>query len=317
MKHDDVIGGIVPRLGASELLDSVPDIHTIARIETLEFGRYPGPHITPALMLDLSRIVQQFADRPDIAGIVVTHGTDTLEETAFFLDCTVATDKPIVVIGAMRNSSESDWDGPRNLRDAVIIASHSGAKGYGVMVCLSDTINAASEASKTDASELNTFASMDFGPIGRISNSAVFLYRKPLHRDYFDVQSLPALVPLLKCYTGMNGGLVKLCRENGAEGFVIEAFGAGNVPPPVYYELVETIRQGIPVILVSRCPVGRIEHVYAYEGAGKQLYEAGVIFADYTNGQKARIKLLCAISAGKTHQEIRQAFEWVNPRLVM
>lgn len=314
MKLDAGFGGIVPKLSAAEILDSVSDLGGIALVEAAEFGRYPGPHVTPAIMLELSRLAQQYADRADIAGVVITHGTDTLEETAFFLDCTVQTPKPVVVVGAMRNSAETDWDGPRNLRDAVIIAAQPEARGYGVLVCLSDVINAASEVSKTDANELNTFASMDFGPVGRISNSSLFLYRKPVHRDYFRVDSLPSFVPLLKCYSGMNGGLVELCRENGAEGVVIEAFGAGNVPPPVYYELAECVRQDIPVVLVSRCPVGRIEHTYAYEGAGKELYEAGVIFADYMNGQKARIKLLCALGAGYSTAEIRRVFEWVSPR---
>ncbi len=314
MKLDAGFGGVVPKLSASEILDSVSDLESIARVEIEEFGRYPSPHITPEIMLNLSQIVQRYAERDDIAGIVVTHGTDILEETAFFLDCTLQTEKPIVVVGAMRNSAEADWDGPRNLRDAIIIASKSEARGYGVMLCLSDVINAASEATKTDATELNTFVSLDFGPVGRINNSLLLLYRKPVHRDYFKVEKLPEFVPLLKCYSGMDERFVKYCRENGAAGLVIEAFGAGNVPPPVYYELVKCVESGLPVVLVSRCPVGRIEHTYAYEGAGKKLYEAGIIFADYMNGQKARIKLLCALGAGYDIEHIRHAFEWVAPR---
>ncbi|MCC6844721.1 MAG: asparaginase [Bacteroidetes bacterium] len=312
MKPDAGSGGVVPKLSAAEILNSVPDLENIARVETVEFGRYPSPHITPEIMLQLSRLAQYHAERPEVAGIIVTHGTDTLEETAFFLDCTLKTSKPVVVVGAMRNSAEADWDGPRNLRDAVIIASRHEAQDYGTLICLSDVINAASEATKTDATDINTFASMNFGPVGRISNSSLFLYRKPVHRDHFDVKELPAFVPLFKCYAGMEGGLVKLCRENGAAGFVIEGFGAGNVPPPVFYDLVECVKQGLPVVLVSRCPVGRIEHTYAYEGAGKQLYEAGVIFADYMNGQKARIKLMCALGAGYGIEEIRRAFEWAS-----
>jgi L-asparaginase len=312
MKLDEGFGGIVPSLSATQILDAVPSAGELADIEAYEFGRFPGPHVTPDLMLKISNIATSFAERDDIDGIIVTHGTDTLEETAFFLDCTVRTEKPIVVVGAMRNSSEPDWDGPRNLRDALIIAGHSGFRSMGTLVCLSDVINAASEVSKTDTNELNTFASFDFGPVARIINQKLTIYRSPLHREQFSITSLPAFVPLLKCYAGMDGNLVQMCINAGASGIVIEAFGVGNVPPPVYYALLEAVSKGIPVVLVSRCPVGRIEHVYAYEGAGKWLHDAGVIFADYLNGQKARIKLMIALGAGYSIEQIRNSFEWAE-----
>ncbi|MBI3260191.1 MAG: asparaginase [Ignavibacteriae bacterium] len=312
MKLDVGFGGIVPSLSATQILDAVPMVDELAEIEAHEFGRYPGPHMTPQLMFKLSQKATEFANRDDIDGIIVTHGTDTLEETAFFLDCTVKTDKPIVVVGAMRNSSEPDWDGPRNLRDAIIIASNPGFRGMGTLVCLSDVINAASEVSKTDTNELNTFASFDFGPVARIINQKLTIYRSPLHREQFSITSLPSFVPLFKCYSGMDGELIRMSVERGARGIVIEAFGVGNVPPPVYYALLDAIAKGIPVVLVSRCPVGRIEHVYAYEGAGKGLHDAGVIFADYMNGQKARIKLMVALGAGYSLEQIRHSFEWAE-----
>lgn len=312
MKVDREFGGVVPKLSAAEILDTVQSIHEIADIVPIEFGRYPGPHITPVIMLKLSVVVQELLNRSDIKGIVVTHGTDTLEETAYFLDLTCSSEKPIVVIGAMRNSSEQDWDGPRNLREGVRLAASSKLRGYGAIVCLSETINAASEVSKNDTTELNTFESLDFGPLGRISHGSIMLYRQPLHREYYAIDSIDAYVPLLSCYAGMDGRQVRQSIEAGAKGIVIEAFGVGNVPPAVYYELVEAVRSNIPVILVSRCPVGRIEEVYAYEGAGKHLHDNGVIFADYLNGQKARIKLSIMIAAQCSIEEIRTAFEWAE-----
>ncbi|MBX7154693.1 MAG: asparaginase [Bacteriodetes bacterium] len=310
-KLDEAFGGIVPSLSANEILDAIPDIQEYADVEAIEYGKFPGPHITPERMFEISRIAQQYVQRADINGVVVTHGTDTLEETAFFLDCTINSPKPIVVVGAMRNSSEPDWDGPRNLRDAILIAANPKFCNMGTMVCLAGTINAASEVSKTDTEEINTFRSFDFGPIARIANGEILLYRTPLHREVFAVQRVPAKVPLFKCYSGMSGDIIHFAATNGAEGIVVEAMGVGNVPPAVYYELVNIVQKNIPVVLVSRCPVGRTEHIYAYEGAGKQLYDAGVIFADFLNGQKARIKLLCALGAGYTLQQIRSSFEWV------
>lgn len=311
MKVDREFGGVVPKLSASEILDTVQSIHEKAIIEPIEFGRFPGPHVTPKIMEQLSKEVQTLLDRDDIDGVVVTHGTDTLEETAYFLDLTCRSEKPIVVIGAMRNSSEPDWDGPRNLLEGVTLASSPKLRGYGTIVCLSEMVNAASEVSKNDTTELNTFESLNFGPLGRISHGSIMLYRKPLHREYYKIHTLPDFVPLICCYAGMDGRQIQQCLDAGAQGIVIEAFGAGNVPPAVYYELIQAVKK-IPVVLVSRCPIGRIEKVYAYEGAGKHLHDNGVIFADYMNGQKARIKLSIMIGAQCAMEEIRNAFEWAG-----
>lgn len=310
-KLDEDFGGIVPSLSGSQILDAVPDIRSIADIELVEFGKYPGPHITPELMFTITKTVRALVAREEIDGVVVTHGTDTLEETAFFLDCAVNTVKPVVVIGAMRNSSEPDWDGPRNLRDAMIIASSGLFEGYGTLVCLAGLINSASEVSKTDTEEINTFRSYDFGPVARISNGDILRYRRPLHRQSFDVTRVPDFVPLFKCYSGMDGDVIDWAHERNAGGIVIEAFGVGNVPPPVFYALKRCVDSNIPVVLVSRCPVGRTEHIYAYEGAGKQLYDAGVIFSDFLNGQKARIKLICALGSDYPREKLRSIFEWV------
>jgi L-asparaginase len=310
MKHDADFGGVVPALSAEEILRQTPSIYESASVESIEFGRYPGPHVTPEIMLDLSRVVQKLAEREDVKGIVITHGTDTLEETAYFLDCVLKTTKPVVVVGSMRNSSEPDWDGPRNLRDAIRICLHPKAVGLGVLVCLADTIEAASEVVKMDTSNLHTFESTNFGPLGRIVNGAVLLYRQPVHRDYFPTSYIPSFVPLLKCYTSSEALLLECALEHKPAGIVLEAMGVGNVPPSVFRVTQEALRRSIPVVLASRCPIGRVEHLYAYEGAGRQLYDAGVIFADYLNGQKARIKLLAALGAGCSIELIRRAFEW-------
>lgn len=305
-------GGIVPSLTGGEILNHIPDVYGIAKINIHEYGTFPGPHITPQRMLEISGIAADYLRRADVDGIVITHGTDTLEETAYFLDLTLSSDKPVVVIGSMRNSSEPDWDGPRNLRDAVTLAAHSKARGLGVLVCLGGDILAASEASKTDTSDVETFESLNFGPLGRITNGHVLIHRQPLRREFVSINSIPSFVPLLRSFAGMDATLIDASVQANAKGIVIEAFGVGNVTPPVYYALRTVIERGIPVVLVSRCPVGRVEHLYAYEGAGRQLHDAGVIFADYMTGEKARIKLICQLSAGLSIDDIRQSFEWVD-----
>jgi L-asparaginase len=305
-------GGVVPSLSGGRILERVPELTDSVQITVEEFGTYPGPHITPALMLRLATVVRQYVERNDVDGVIVTHGTDTLEETAFFLDCTVETAKPIVVIGAMRNSSEPDWDGPRNIRDGVRVASNASARNKGVLVCLGGVLTAASETSKTDTDDVNTFRSEDFGSLGRVSNGNVMIHRGPVHRDHYHPETVDMYVPLVKCYAGMGPEFIRFARENGAAGIVVEAFGVGNVTPLVYHECAAAVADGLPVVLVSRCPVGRIEHTYAYEGAGLHLHKAGVIFADYLNGQKARIRLLCALGSGMSVAQIRERFEWVH-----
>jgi len=311
-KLDREWGGVVPSMSGGEILVRIPEIQHMADVVVHEYGTYPGPHITPIHMLELSRIVQNYFDDPSIRGVIITHGTDTLEETAYFLDSTVASAKPVIVVGAMRNSSEPDWDGPRNLRDAVTAATSGNLHEMGVIVCLGGIMTAASETSKTNTEALSTFTSFDFGPVGRITNGIVFLHRRPQHRQVFHVENIPAFVPLLKLYSGGDATLVDICLAKGANGLVVEAFGVGNVTPPVFYALKKVVASGVPVVLVSRCPVGRVEHLYAYEGAGRHLHEAGVVFADYLNGQKARIKLICALGAGLSNPEIKQAFEWAD-----
>lgn len=309
---DEGFGGVVPSLSGGQILAHISDLQSIAQVVVHEYGTFPGPHITPARMLELSGIVQEYLADPKVHGVIVTHGTDTLEETAYFLDNTVTSTKPVAVIGAMRNSSEPDWDGPRNLRDALLFCSHPSARGLGTCVILGGVILAASEATKTDTEDVATFDSLNFGPIGHINNRHILVHRKPLHRDSYIVERIPEFVPLLKCYAGMDERLINAAVGLGAQGMVIEAFGVGNVTPPVFYALAGVMELGIPVVLTSRCPIGRVEQVYAYEGAGKHLHAAGVVFADYLNGPKARIKLMCALGAGLNMVQLRQSFEWID-----
>ncbi len=313
---DQEFGGVVPNMTGGQILAHIPDVDHLADILVHEYGTLPGPQMTPRHMLEVSHLVERYLAQSDVDGAVVTHGTDTLEETAFFLDSTVASQKPVVVVGSMRNSSEPDWDGPRNLRDAITLATSPDARGLGVMVALGGEVLAASEATKVDTQAISTFASPNFGPLGRIANGHVMMHRHSLHREIFDVKSLPKFVPLIKAYAGQDATLIDTCLEKGAAGIVIEAFGVGNVTPLVYHALVKAVESNVPVVLTSRCPIGRVEHVYAYEGAGKALHEAGVIFADYVNGPKARIRLMCAIGAGKNMDEIRRSFEWVDAKEV-
>ena len=308
MKIDSVTGGAVPHFHGNELLDMIPEAGIGANILMYEFGMYPGPHMTPELMLQLSNKINEYAKSNEIDGIIVTHGTDTLEETAYFLDLTVNTEKPIVVIGAMRTSSEPDWDGPRNLLDAIAICNNENSKDMGVLVCLNGEINAASEVTKTHTEDVETFQSMDFGSLGFVENNRVIFNRLPKKLESIEIDRVVSNVDLIKVHTGITNKFFKFSADSGVAGIVVEALGVGNVPPAAFDGIKYATEKGIPVVLVSRCPTGETLDIYSYPGAGKWLKEIGVIFTDYLNGQKARIKLMLALGKCKNISEISKMF---------
>jgi len=308
MKIDNVTGGAIPHFHGDELLEMIPEAIAKANISMYEFGMYPGPHMTPELMLELSRKVKEYADSENIDGIIVTHGTDTLEETAYFLDLTVKTSKPIVVIGAMRTSSEPDWDGPRNLLDAIAICNNDNSRDMGVLVCLNGEINAASEVTKTHTEDIETFQSMDFGSLGFVEKGRVIYNRLPKKLEIIETDNVVSNVDLIKVHTGITDKFFKFSADSGVAGIVVEALGVGNVPPAAYDGIKYAIEKGIPVVLVSRCPTGETLDIYSYPGAGKWLKELGVIFTDYLNGQKARIKLMLVLNKCKNVSDISKMF---------
>ncbi|MBS3945884.1 MAG: asparaginase [Melioribacter sp.] len=309
MKIDNVTKAAVPFFHGNELINMIPGAGNLANIKTYEFGNYPGPHITPELMLLLSNKIKEFVERNDIDGIVVTHGTDTLEETAYFIDLTVRTDKPIVVIGAMKTSSEPDWDGPKNLLDALHICNNPNSKGMGVLVCLNGEINAASEVTKTHTEDIETFMSLDFGSLGFVDKGKVVYNRLPRKLETFETEKINSNVDLIKVYAGMDEKFFRFSADSGTEGIIVEALGVGNVPPKTFDGIKYAVDKQIPVVLVSRCPAGETLDIYGYPGAGKWLKKEGVIFADYLNGQKARIKLMICLGITNDIYRIRNMFE--------
>ncbi len=308
MKIDEKTGGAVPFFHGEELIEMIPQSRELADVEIFNFGIRPGPHMTPELMLELSKVIQKEIKRDDIHGIIVTHGTDTLEETAYFLDLTVKTDKPIVVIGAMRTSSEPDWDGPRNLLDAMYIINDKNSRGMGVLVCLNGEINAASEVTKTHTEDIETFRSLDFGALGFVEKGRVIFNRLPKKLEIIETDNIDPNVDLLKVYAGMDDKFFRFSADSGAHALVVEALGVGNVPPAAFEGIEYVVNKGIPVVLVSRCPAGETLDIYGYPGAGKWLKKLGVIFSEYLNGQKARIKTIIALGKVESPDELRKYF---------
>ena len=309
MKIDPRIHAAIPALSSEEIMAMVTNIEKFAEIEVINFSNLPSPHLTPEIMMDLANLVRKTVSREDITGVIVTHGTDTLEETAYLLDLTINSEKPIVVVGAMRNSSELGYDGSSNISAAICTAISKEARNKGVLVVMNNEVNAASEVTKTNTLSLDTFKSPEFGPLGIVDNDEVIFYRDIVLKHHIDTDSIETKVALLKCGCGMDSDLINFCIDSGYKGIVIEALGRGNVPPGMIDGIKRGIDKNIPIVMVSRCPKGRVLDTYGYEGGGKHLTDLGVILGSNLPGQKARIKLMLALSITNDVQTIRNLFE--------
>ena len=308
MKIDEKIKAAVPSLSAEEIMSMIPGVEEYAEIEAYTFSSMPSPHMTLETMLKLSKFTTELVEREDIDGVVITHGTDTLEETAYLLDLTVKTKKPVVVTGAMRSGSELRYDGPFNLETSICTAISDEAVGRGVLVCFNGELNSASEVTKANSMALNAFRTPNFGPIGIVDNDNVIFYRDANYSEKYDVSEIKKQVALIKCVVDMDSSYIDYLIEKGCGGIVIEALGRGNVPPKMVDGIKKATELNIPVVVVSRCFEGRVFESYGYEGGGKQLKDLGVIFGDTLPGQKARIKLILAINSGMNIHEIARAF---------
>lgn len=300
-------GPVRPQISGPELLASVPALAEVARLEVEELAAVPSWDITPALMLELAQRAETALARPEVAGVVVTHGTDTVEETSLLVDLVVRSDKPVCFAVAMRNAAEVGADGPRNLLDAVRVAASPAARGRGAMLVVNGEIHAARFVTKTDKTNLSTFRSPNHGRIGVLGSEGPIFLAPPLPRQPLAVDRLEERVALVKVATGMDATPIRRAVAEGAAGIVVEGSGAGNVPSAVAPGISEAIARGIAVVVCSRCLEGYVGPAYGTPGGGRSLREAGVIFSNLPS-QKARIKLMVALGSGGGVAAARQAF---------
>ncbi len=308
MKIDPIKHAPVPAISGEDLLATVPDVSKYARVEVNNLSNIPSDYMDPPRWIALTRAVQAGLARPEVAGVIVSHGTDTLEETAWWLDLTVDSPKPIVLIGAQRNASEPDFDGPRNLLNAVRIAVDPASTGKGAMLAMNNQINAARDVTKTHTSSVETFKSGDYGFLGEVDFDRVVFTRAPLRRQHVPIKAdaMPA-VEIVPMYGGADGALVQAAVGHGAKGLVIEGLGWGNVNLPMFAAIKEAIAKGIPVVITSRVPNGRVLPNYGFEGGGKTLVDAGAVMGDDLPPHKARILLMLLLQNGVQGQKDLQA----------
>ncbi len=309
MKIDDVSHTVKPALSAKEIMQSLLNSELYHELEVIEFSEIPSPSMTPELMLDISKLIKKLILTEDPIGFVVIHGTDTLEETAFFLDSAIDTEIPIVVTGSMKSSSELGFDGINNLVSSILVVKSTKSHGRGVLVVMNDQINAASEVTKSNTLSLDTFKSLDYGPLGVVDNKEVLYHRSvTLQRNKLNVDKLESNVHLIKAYAGSDSLLINFLIDQKTKGIVIEALGRGNLPPAMISGIERAIQANIPIIICSRCPSGRTLDTYGYVGGGKYLTDMGCIIATSLNGQKTRILLMLALTKSSERDFLKGLF---------
>lgn len=307
MRFDPLAGGPVPALSGAEILGQTPGLERHAEIIPIDFDRLPGPHMTPARMWDLADLTRRTLKDPSIVGAVITHGTDTLEETAYLLDLCLQSDKPTVFVGAMRTCSDLSWDGPANLRSAIRVAASPLARDLGVLVVMNDLVLSAAEATKTHTEATDTFQGRDFGALGWVEPDLVFIERQRRDREHIATPRLEERVELVKLSAGADGRLAEHAVEDGARALVIEGLGRGNVPITALAAM-ERVAATVPTVVCSRCPRGRVLDTYGYDGSAKQLLRLGMILGGRVPSHKARVKLMLLLGAGMTRDEIARSF---------
>lgn len=304
------------RLTADELLQSIPTLDRYVRADGEQFANVASSELTLTQWLDLARRINEaFREDPELAGMVVTSGTDTLEETAYFLNLTVRTDKPVVVVGSMRNPSTLGYEGAANLLEAFRVAVEPASRGRGVLVVLNDEINAARDVTKTDALRLQTFQSRGYGVLGVVDSDRVVYYRAGAKRhtaqSEFDISSLKQLprVDVIMVYQGASGDLIKAAVDRGAKGIVIASAGAGATSGTQRDGIQYAVEKGVFVVTSTRTGSGRVAATRRPRGDTDDRQEASYrIAAEDLAPVKARILLMLAIAARADGAAVQRMF---------
>ena len=279
----------------------------IADLYVEDLYHLASPQITEREMLGIKNRIEEAVEE-GYDGVVVTHGTDTLEETAYYLELTLDVNIPIVITGAMRSSNEIGADGLANLRSSLVVATDDESSDKGVLVVMNDEVHTATYVTKTHTTNVATFQTPTFGPIGLVSKNNVIYFQKLIKEEHYEVNTTEKKVYLLKAYAGMDEKLINAVCDLGADGLVIEALGAGNLPPKTVSAVRNCIKKNISVVFVSRAFNGVTQDVYDYEGGGKRFQQDGVIFTTGLSGQKARIKLMILLEAGISFEKLGELF---------
>lgn len=295
-KIDPATGAAVPAVSGADLIKAVPGLQKVARIKVFPLCNIDSSHMTPEIWRQLALKVNELLADPGVKGVVVTHGTDTMAEGAFFLELTVTSRKPVVFVGAMRNASELSPDGPANIMNAVLQVCSDAATDWGVTVTLNNYVNSAWHVKKTQSTNLQTFVSGPYGYLGYIIMGKVQRNNDQPRTLKFPIPDKLPKVISLTTFAGDDGSLIRRAIEEGARGLVIEGVGSGNVNPDVAGAIKEALGKKIPVIITTRVEWGGVVPAYGDVGGGEYLQKMGAVLGGQLDVFKARLLLMLALA---------------------
>ena len=305
-------GDLVAPATADDLVSATPELASYAEVRSVQHTNITSDLMDISSVVELGKLVRKLLEDNTVTGVVITHGTATLEETAFFLDLTIKNEKPVVVTGAMRNLSETDADGPRNILYSVLTAAHSDSRGRGVLVCFNGEIYSARDVIKVHSMQVNAYASRDSGPLGMVSKDGLIYFAKPERRIFINVEEISANVQLLKVTQGIDDLLIRACIENDVDGIVIEGIGAGNVNIPYYNAVCDALKADIPLVIGHRMSSGSPFFNKGHNGSFRSMIDKGAIPSGYLSCVKARILLMVALSHTDELKTVRHIFSQVS-----
>jgi L-asparaginase len=301
----------VPTATGEELVAAVPKLKEVAQIQVEQVTAVDSADMTTGVWLQLANRLQRVLADPSVTGAIVTHGTNTLEETAYFLDLVSSSPKPVVLVGAQRPASDAYSDGPLNLLRAVEVAVSPEARAKGAMVVKNEQIHAARDVTKTHSTRVETFQSTEFGQIGIVDQMGVKFYRVPLQRQTIPLSSVKALpqVDIVVSYAGADGGLVRsLILAGKTQGLVVAGFGGGIVSGPMFEAIKEARAKGVPVVITG-APAGRVFVSSASPGSVLMTQRIGCVIAQNLTPKKARILLMLAMLQTRDHAALQAYFD--------
>jgi len=306
--YDPTLGGHVSSVSVQDITAAVPELADIATINVVEHSNINSALMDTRTAFTLRDTLRKILEDESVAGLVVTHGTATLEETAYLMDLTLGTDKPVVITGAQRNFDERDPDGPRNLLYAAKVAAYPDSRGRGVLVALSGEIHSAREATKISPESLTCFGARDGGAVGMVTKQSVTFFSMPQRRLYLDVDHVKENVHVIKMVQGSSDLLLRACIRERVDGIVVEGTAGGNVNLPFYEGVCAAIDAGIPVVAGLRLPSGAPHAGKGYKGSWQSMINKGAISSGYLSGIKARILLMVALAHTSDRARLREIF---------
>jgi L-asparaginase len=298
---------MVPALSGADLVEAVPGLADVADVEVRDVQNVLGPALSADDLFAIARQAVAILRRNDVSGVVVTAGTGIIEEGSYLCDLLNSTPKPLVWTGAQFSANMWDSDGPRNLLNAVRVATSAEAHDLGAVVCINQEINAARDVTKSHKTNVSTFTSLDLGILGRADEDRVVISRRPARRRTYEVSRIESNVDLIKLVAGSDERFFTASIGAGAKGIVVEAFpGVGIISPGALRGVVAARTAGIPVVLATRSLQGRTIPKYGGQIGGADLVKLGVILAGDLAPAKARILLMVLLAITSDNEKLRE-----------